>query len=834
MKFKQLVVAGLLWSVANLVNANDSEFVVEDIRVEGLQRVALGAALTFLPVQVGDSMNSFRVSQLIRSLYSSTHFENVEIFRQGNVLVIRVAERPTISNIIFEGNDDIKDEQLQDSLDSSNIRIGEPLDKTILISIENGLKDFFYSIGKYNADVTAIITPLPRNRVDLKLLFEEGDAAEIKQINIVGNDIFPDAELFETMELQFGTPWWDFLSETRYQQQTLSGDIESIENYYKDRGYLRFMIDSTQVSMTPEKSGIYVTLNVTEGEQYTISEVELVGDLLGNEEYIKQVLPLRDGEMYNQAEVSYTEEFVSKYLGRFGYAYPTVTTIPEIDDEDKTVKLTLSVDPGKRIYVRRINFEGNVVTADDVLRQNISQMEGTWLSNSSLESSKNSLSRLTYMEEVEFDTVRIPGQDDQVDVNYSVKEQPAGAFNAGIGYGDRTKLSLQAGIQQDNFLGTGKRVGLSLNTVSYQQSAQITYQDPFFTIDGISLGGSIGYSEFDGEDFNVINFNSKQYSVGANIGYPIDEFNRINFGLTYANVELFNNTRFVQTDLFYNQFADPKDPDAPIKYESYLASVTWSRSTLNRGVFPTAGSSQRASFSITTPNSDVNYFKSLIDTKFYFPLSRNQRWSVLTRLRLGYGNGYGSINGNDHVLPFTENFTAGGSDTLRGFENNTVGPRGIQLVDGPLIRGPDGEIIPASPESGSYFVNQRSLGGNAMVLGGVELIVPTPFVETDFDNSVRTSMFVDIGNVWDTEFDINQFDGLTNAGDLNGNGIVDENERFDQIADYGDWKQYRSSVGVSVQWLSPMGPMVFSFSKALEEREGDDARFFTFNIGQTF
>ena len=495
MKLNQLVAAGLMASSASFANAavSDSEFVVEDIKVIGLQRVALGAALTYLPVQVGDRLNSFRITQAIRSLYSSTHFERVEILRDGSTLVVKVAERPTISNIIFEGNDDIKDEQLQESLDGNGVRIGEPLDKTVLTSIENGLKDFFYSIGKYNADVSAIVTPLPRNRVDLKLLFEEGDAAEIQQINIVGNSVFSDEELMKDLELQFDTPWWDFLSETRYQQQTLQGDMETLRSHYMDRGYLRFNIDSTQVSMTPEKDGIYIALNVNEGEQYTVSDVELVGDLLGNEEYIRLVLPINVGELYNQAEVTYTEEFISKYLGRFGYAYPTVTTVPEINDEDKTVKLTLSVDPGKRIYVRRINFEGNTVTSDSVLRQNVNQMEGTWLSNTSLETSKASLSRLTYMEEVEFETTRLPGLDDQVDVDFNVKEQPSGSFNAGIGYGDRTKLSLQAGIQQNNFLGTGKQVGLNVSTVSYQRSAQITYNDPYFTIDGISLGGTIGW-----------------------------------------------------------------------------------------------------------------------------------------------------------------------------------------------------------------------------------------------------------------------------------------------------------------------------------------------------
>lgn len=821
MKLRQFFCVSIL-SLCAFVSHASSDFVIDDIRIQGLQRVALGAALTYVPVQVGDQLSDFRVKQVIRSLYSSTHFESIVVARDGNTLVIKVTERPTISNIIFEGNDDIKDEQLQDSLNGSNIIVGEPLDKTVLNSIENGLKDFYYSIGKYNADVNAIVTPLPRNRVDLKVLFEEGDAASITQINIVGNEIFTDQELFDQMELKFNRPWWDFMSETRYQQQTLSGDMETITSYYMDRGYLRFAIDSTQVSMTPDKDAIYITLNVTEGEQYNVSEVEVIGDLIGQDEIIKQLVPLRTDILYNQAQVTYAEEFVSKYLGRFGYAYPTVTTIPEINDEDNTVKLTLSVDPGKRIYVRRINFAGNNVTADDVLRQNVTQMEGAWLSNQSLETSKVQLSRLTYMEEVEFDTVRLPGKEDQVDVNFSVKEQPAGSFNAGIGYGDRTKLSLQAGIQQDNFLGTGKRVGISLNTVSYQQSVSFSYTDPFFTIDGISLGGTLSYSEFDGGDFNVINYNSKQFALGANLGYPINAVNRINFGLTYTNVELFNRSRYEQTDRFYNQFLDEANPDAAIKYDSLQASVGWFRNTLNRGMFPSDGSSQRATVSITTPNSDVQYFKSTIDTKFYFPLTRNQRWTVLARARLGYGNGYGDVNGVEQILPFTENFTAGGSDTLRGFENNTVGPRGIQRISQSTITTPDGTVIPGLPINDTLFSSRRSLGGNALALAGLELIVPTPFIETEFDKSVRTSLFFDVGNVWDTEFDYDSVKDLSLSASS------------DELLDYSDWKLFRSSAGLSVQWVSPMGPMVFSFSKALKQRAGDDAKFFTFNIGQTF
>ncbi|MBT1065706.1 outer membrane protein assembly factor BamA [Bowmanella sp. Y26] len=820
MKLKPLIAALMLATASQASANNDSEFIVEDIKVEGLQRVALGAALTYLPVKVGDRLNSFRVSQLIRSLYSSTHFESIKVLRDGGTLVVQVKERPTISNITFEDNKDIKDEQLQQSLDDSKVRVGEPLDKTVLTSIENGLKDFYYSIGKYNAEVNAIITPLPRNRVDLKLTFEEGDAAKIRQINVVGNDKFSDGELMDQIELKFDTPWWDFLSETRYQKQKLTGDMETLRSYYMDRGYLRYNLDSTQVSMTPDKSGIYITLNVTEGEQYKVSDVELVGDLLGQEDFVKQILPLRSGEMYNLAEVTYTEEFISKYLGRFGYAFPTVTTIPEINDEDKTVKLTLSVDPGKRIYVRRINFQGNEVTADEVLRREVRQMEGAWLSNVALEASKGHMSRLTYVEEVEFDTIRLPGEEDKVDVDFKVKEQPSGSFNAGIGYGDRTKLSLQAGIQQDNFLGTGKRLALNLNTVSYQRSATISYTDPYFTIDGISLGGTIFYSDFDAGSANLVQYKNKSWGVGANFGYPVNEYNRLNFGFTYRYNEISQLQTYDQIRNFYDLFSDPEDPDAGIEFNSYEFSAGWSRTTLNRGIFPTAGSSQRATAKVTAPFSDVDYFKLNFDTRFYFPLSRDQRWSVLARLELGYGNGYGDIDGNDQILPFWDNFRAGGSDSLRGFESNTVGPRAIYRRP-TTVTAPDGTLIPLGPDQDSIVVSERSIGGNALALAGLELIVPTPFVDEEFNNSVRTSLFVDAGNVWDTEFRLSDYNGLRDS-------------QRAKIADFEDPGRFRASAGVSVQWLSPMGPMIFSFSRILREEDGDESRFFSFNIGQTF
>ena len=822
MMIKKIALAVLLGTLGTTVQAAE-EFQVEDIQVKGLQRVALGAALTHIPFNVGDTLNDFRISQSIKALYNSGHFNDIAVFRDGDRVVFKVRERETISEITFDGNSDLKDEQLIDSLDGSDIRVGETLDKTVITGLEVGLEDFYHSVGKYNADVKAEITHLPRNRVNLKFVFTEGDAASIQQINIVGNEIFSDETLLDKAELTFDSPWWDFMAQDRYQKQILQGDMETIESYYLDRGYLQYKVDSTQVSMTPDKKAVYITLNVSEGEQYTVSDVDFVGDMAGFESTIRAINPLRADKLYNGAEVTYTEETISKFLGRFGYAYPKVTTIPEINEEDKTVKLNISVDPGKRIYVNRINFKGNHVTADRVLRREMRQMEGAWLSNSMVEGSKAWLQRLPYMEEVEFETIQLPEEDDLVDVEFTVKEQPSGSFTAGIGYGSTTKLSLNAGIQQNNFLGTGNRLAININTVSYSRSVSMSYTDPYFTVDAISLGGSIFYNEFDAGSANLVEYNNKTYGVGLNFGFPINEYVRLNFGVGYKSNGITRLQTYEQIQSFYELYSDPGDPDAGLSFDNFDITAAISRSTLNRGTFPTAGSHQSLSYKMTTPNSDTNYFKINLDTKWYFPIARG--WSFKTSLQLGYGNGYDSINGNDQVLPFWENFRAGGgSDTLRGFETNIVGPRAIfryptsipgtpdALGGGGCCLGPDHDVVNGS---------QRSVGGNAIALAGIELIVPTPFLDEGFANSVRTSFFVDAGNVWDTEFDMDDYRDLAPR-------------EFAKIDDYSDIGRYRASAGLSVQWLSPMGPMIFSFAKTLKEEEGDDTKFFNFNIGQTF
>ncbi|MBW3138065.1 outer membrane protein assembly factor BamA [Ferrimonas balearica] len=804
-------------------------FVVDDIKVEGLQRVALGAALLNLPVKVGDELDPLLLQQSIRALYASSNFEDVQVSRDGNTLVVKVTERPTISSIVLDGNKDLKDEQLQESLDSSGVKVGEPLDRTILSEIEKGLQDFYFSVGKYNARVEAQVVNLPRNRVELKFQFKEGDAAEIHQINVVGNTIFADDELISQLELTDYVAWWDFFGDRRYQKQKLEGDLETLTSYYQDRGYIRFRVDSTQVAMTPNKMGLYVTINVDEGEQYSVKEVNLTGELLGKRELMEKLVPLEPGSTYNGAEVTFTEEMLSKFLGRYGYAYPEVTTYPEIDDETKEVTLNINVNPGKRVYVRNVEFTGNQVTKDEVLRREMRQMEGAWLNSRNVELSKERLNRLGFFETVESTTTPVPGSDDLVDVAYNVKEQPSGSFTFGVGYGTESKLSLQLGLSQSNFMGSGNSVGINVNTNSYSKSVNLSYRDPYFTKDGVSAGGNVYWSAFDADQFYLESYKNDSYGVAFDLSWPVNEYNRLGVGVGYRHNELSEVSPYQQVLKFYNIYADVNNPTTTLAFDNYELNANWTRSTLNRGMFPTAGNNQRLSGKMTVPGSDNQYFKLNFDTSFYYPLNRTHEWVFLTRGRLGYGNGYGTFdNGgveHDQILPFWENFYAGGSTILRGFETNSVGPRAFYLTgDGtPCIPDPSGFPgcgLPGDPDT-ITVENGRSVGGNAIATLSAELIIPTPFLDEAYRNTVRTSLFVDAGNVWDTEFEYDSYRFLPQS-------------EFDKLQDFSDPSRIRASYGLSVQWVSPMGPMVFSLAWPIKEYEGDRTEVFSFNIGRTF
>ncbi|WP_273976828.1 outer membrane protein assembly factor BamA [Vibrio parahaemolyticus] len=804
MAIKRILFASLL---ATSVSANGAEnFVVQDIEIDGLQRVALGAALLKMPVRVGDTIDQGDVAEIIRALYASGNFEDVKVLRDGGVLMVQVKERPTIASISFSGNKAIKDEQLQENLNASGVREGEALDRTTLSNIEKGLEDFYYSVGKYNATVKAVVTPLPRNRSDLKFVFTEGVSAKIQQINFIGNEVFSDEELLSRFNLNVDVPWWNFLADEKYQKQVLAGDIEALKSFYLDRGYLKFNVDSTQVAISPDKKGVYITLGLEEGEVYTVKDVKFRGDLIGEEVTFERLVPFEDNETYNGSLVTSMEEGIKRVLGESGYAYPQVNTIPEFDDENKQVSLVVNVDPGNRIYVRDIRFTGNNSTKDEVLRREMRQMEGSWLNSKSIETGKTRLNRLGYFENVEVQTVRVPGSDDQVDLVYSVKEANSGSVNFGVGYGTESGVSFQVGLQQDNFLGSGNRVGINAMMNDYQKNVSLDYRDPYWNLDGVSLGGKIFYDEFEASEAGIVDYTNQSYGASLTWGFPFDELNRFEFGVGYTHNKIGNLSPYLQVEQFLQAQADNIDSSGALNTNDFDFNISWTRNNLNRGYFPTAGNHQRAFYKMTVPGSDVQYFKMQYDVRQYVPLTKKHEFTLLFRGRLGYGNGYGQTDGNDNLFPFYENYYAGGFTTLRGFGSNSVGPKAV-------YRDYSGS------NNGADTATDDSVGGNAVALASIELIVPTPFASDEVRNQIRTSIFFDMASIWDTEFDYR--DSGAEYGD-----------RY--YYDYSDPTNYRSSYGAALQWMSPMGPLVFSLAKPIKKFDGDDEEFFTFTIGRTF
>ncbi|WP_431786308.1 outer membrane protein assembly factor BamA [Vibrio harveyi] len=804
MAIKRILFASLL---ATSVSANGAEnFVVKDIEIDGLQRVALGAALLKMPVRVGDTVDQGDVAEIIRALYASGNFEDVKVLRDGDVLVVQVKERPTIASISFSGNKAIKDEQLQENLNASGVREGEALDRTTLSNIEKGLEDFYYSVGKYNATVKAVVTPLPRNRSDLKFVFTEGVSAKIQQINFIGNEVFSDEELLSRFNLNVDVPWWNFLADEKYQKQVLAGDIEALKSYYLDRGYLKFNVDSTQVAISPDKKGVYITLGLEEGDVYTVKDVKFRGNLIGEEAEFEKLVPFEDNETYNGSRVTSMEEGIKRVLGESGYAYPQVNTIPEFDDENKQVSLIVNVDPGNRIYVRDIRFTGNNSTKDEVLRREMRQMEGSWLNSKSIETGKTRLNRLGYFENVEVQTVRVPGSDDQVDLVYTVKEANSGSVNFGVGYGTESGVSFQVGLQQDNFIGSGNRVGINAMMNDYQKNVSLDYRDPYWNLDGVSLGGKIFYDEFEASEAGIVDYTNQSYGASLTWGFPFDELNRFEFGVGYTHNKIGNLSPYLQVEQFLQAQADNIDSSSALNTNDFDFNISWTRNNLNRGYFPTAGNHQRAFYKMTVPGSDVQYFKMQYDVRQYVPLTKKHEFTLLFRGRLGYGNGYGQTDGNDNLFPFYENYYAGGFTTLRGFGSNSVGPKAVYRDYSGSNKGAD-------------TATDDSVGGNAVALASIELIVPTPFASDEVRNQIRTSIFFDMASVWDTEFD------YRSSG-------AEYGDRY--YYDYSDPTNYRSSYGAALQWMSPMGPLVFSLAKPIKKFDGDDEEFFTFTIGRTF
>jgi len=789
------------------LNAFD-EFLVSDIRIIGLQRVSTGSIFNVIPISVGDKIDIRKSTDITRSLFSTEQFDDIQIAKDGNTLIISVVERPSISGIDINGNKAIKTEQLLESLDGVGIKEGEVYKRSTLEKVKSELVRSYASNGRYGANVEIEEIKQPRNRLEIQIEVDEGKSAKIDKINIIGNEVFTNEELLKSFELSEGS-FFSFLNnDNAYSREKLQGDIETLESFYRDRGYLKFSIESSQISLSRDMKKIFINFNIFEGNKYTISNAEVVGDVPIEEEVYLPIIESLDNLTYSQAQITSIEEFFTNLLGNRGYAFAEVSGSPEINEDTDEVKIIFSILPGKRTYTRKILFSGNNITQDYVLRREMRQFEGAWSSNNSIEAGKIRLERLGYFKEVDVETIPVPNTDDQVDIMYTVEEETTGSVGGNIGYSD-FGLMLGFNLQEQNFIGTGNTVGIGISKNIYSESYNISFLDPYATKDGVSRGFNLYFRETDYGEFNVANYLSNSLGFGMQFGYPISDTQRINIGLTYDKTEIDIGTQPAR------EIWDFINAEGSI-FETLSIQTSWQRITLNRGIFPTDGSSTVLSLSSTIPGGDIDYARLNIRQKYYQPISQDLVFGF--NIDLGYLTAFGDTN----ETPFFQNFYAGGPRSLRGFESNTLGPRSTEAPcyefnyeDGtcPNLLDLDGDGILDTPYYNPYAnseYNKRvSIGGNIKVEGSLQLIFKLPFIEDQ--RSMRSAFFFDFGNVFSDNCKEYQFNCYKPSID-----------------------DLRYSYGVGVTWITGFGPMSFAISKPTNAGKYEETKEFQFTVGNVF
>jgi outer membrane protein insertion porin family len=786
------------------------EFIVRNIQVKGLQRISEGTVLNEFPVNVGERFSLEHSAPAIRALFKTGFFKDVALAKDGSTLIIKVVERPTVAKINFEGNKDISKDDLTKALDKIGLAEGKVFDRQVLDKVEQELSHQYLSHGKYGLKIKTDVTELSRNRVGVNIVISEGRVAKIKQINIVGNNAFDDDTLLGKFELSPSHLLSFYMKNDQYSKQKLSADLESLLSFYLDRGYINFAIESTQVAITPDKKDIYVTINVKEGDVYTLDKVKLAGNLVVPPEQLTKLVSVGPGEVFSRKNATETSKAIQDRLGDEGYAFANVNMVPEINEASKTVNMTFAVDPGKRVYVNRINIAGNTTTRDEVLRREMRQMESSWASSSKIDRSKVRLERLGYFESVNVETPPVPGTADKIDVNYKVVEKPSGNLSAGVGYSQVQGIIINANVSQNNVFGSGKHVNLAFNNSSYTTSYQFGFLNPYFTVDGISHGFNLGYTRRNAAAMNLASYNTNVANAGMNFSVPLNEFDVVRFDSDIRQTKLkvnpltdsLGNPITVANGTGYDNLGQPLTTSDGINYVTSIGypvypyrsqqinsfidqhghsflnfgqTISWTHDTFNKAIFPTTGGQQRASAHITIPGSDLTYFKVGYRHQHYFPITKD--FTLKLNGEIAYGDGYGKT----HELPFFENFFAGGTGSIRGFKNNTLGPRDMQVN---VINGL------------GYLGNP--IGGSTKVIGNIEMFFPVPFMTET--KSVRLGTFFDAGTV--------------------SNGIR-----------LGDM---RYSTGLSGEWLSPFGALSVSAAVPLNSQATDQKQSFQFNFGQNF
>jgi len=746
-------------------------FVVKDIRVEGIQRTEAGTVFSYLPVKVGDTMTDEKTAAAIKALYATGFFKDVRLEARDGVVTVTVEERPSIAKITLTGIKEFSEDDLKKGLKDTGLAEGRVLDRALLDKAEQELQRQYFNRGKYAVEIKSTLTPLERNRVAVQFDVVEGDSAKIRQINIVGNKAFKEKELLK--EFTSSTSGWLtwYTKNDQYSKTRLAGDIEALRSFYLNRGYLEFNVDSTQVSISPDKQGIYITVNVTEGPQYTVSDVKLAGQMLVPEAELKKLVTIKPGEVFARDRLTETTKAIGDRLGNDGYAFANVNAVPELDKEKHTVAFTLFVDPGRRVYVNRVNVSGNTKTRDEVVRREIRQMEGAYYDAEKINLSRDRLNRLGYFNEVNIETPAVQGTTDQVDVNVGVTEKSTGSIMVGAGYSSTEGLVLSGSVSQNNVFGTGNRLSAQINSGSVNRVYALSFTNPYFTIDGVSLGYDIYRRDVDSTSLSSVSpYKTSTYGAGVRFGLPISERDFISLGLTYENTSI---DRYDDGNPFYQSPQERFVSVFGTDNDTLRVDASWARDTRDSYLFTTKGLMQRAAVEIGTPGGSLQYYKLSLQHQQYFPLGRN--FSLMLNGEAGIGDGL-----NNKPLPFFKNFYAGGNSSVRGFKAGTLGPKDI---------------------------NGDALGGDTRLVGNAELFFPLPGLKDD--KSLRMSAFIDGGAVF---------------------GPYDVFNRYQNFS-FGD---LRYSAGVAVLWVSPLGPLKFSVAQPIVKKTGDQTEVFQFTLGNVF
>ena len=698
-------------------------FVVRDIRVQGLQRTEAGTVFGYLPVRVGDELTPARASEAVKALYATGFFKDVHLAQDGDVLVVRVDERPAIASVDVSGSREFDADALKKAMRQAGLAEARIFDRSVLDKAEQEIRRQYLSRGKYSVKITSAVTPLARNRVAVSLAIDEGASARIAQIRILGNKVFKESELLDQIKLT--TPnWLSWYTKTdQYSREKLAGDLETLRSFYLNRGYLEFGIESTQVSIDPDREKVYVTLTIREGERYKVRDLKFGGNTLGREEQFRKALALRPGDTFSGEKLTQSEKKITDDLGAIGYAFASVNPVPTIDREKREVDYTLNIDPGRRAYVRRITIAGNQRTRDEVIRRELRQFEGAWFDSDKIALSRDRVERLGYFQDVQIQNVPVPGVPDQVDLVVKVTERATGNMTFGAGYSSTEKMLLQVALNEPNFLGTGNTFGIEVNTGQTQRTASVSYVDPYFTQDGVSLGTDVYSRTFNAYNSGLGDYRIRSAGGGLRLGIPYTELDRISFGLVFEQNQIKPGTnglpqRYID---YVNQFGTTSD--------AWLATLGWSRDSRDSSLAPTRGRLQRLNVDVTFPGQDLSYYRATYQHAWYTPLTKDYTFSLSADV--GYGRG---LSGKPY--PVFKNFYAGGINSVRGFGSNSLGPRDVK--------------------------DNNPLGGTASFAASAEILFPLP--GTGNDKTVRAFLFADAGNVFDNRIDFGELRYSVGAG----------------------------------------------------------------------